>query len=562
MTLSGRSLTLLLLLASSAAFAQTPTDPFERLRDAYAARDADAAAAVYAEDAVYAELYPDSPPNVLAGRAAIRQQFATFLGALPTDGPIDLNFRLLGRTSSQAGGFYRLRYGAGDSAGVQYGRFATGLGADSFRFDASSSATLAEFEDAPGPTAFAADDEILDQTYYSALAGTWLTASGCRLTITRSTRRLYALDSCGEVWRGLNRVSGREWTAGSRVIDDAAVTRRLVFGTGGSLTVDGVAAQPVSVWRREDIAFAGPAGRLAGTIYRPTGAVPARRPAVVLVHGSGPQDRDGYASIIALMAAQLANSGMVVLTYDKRGVGGSQGRWESAGFDALAADAAAAMAALRARDDVDPARIGLGGSSQAGWVAARAVADGANPAFVMLVGAAGTAMTVEEQNLYNTDVRMRCGGIAEADIALALDQQRAFFAARRNPALAPALAAISRRAESRPGLADWLFPAEVTPSATPQWYDVLDPDFDPLPIWRGYRGDLFMLFGEHDDSTPTATAVRRLRSIGTVTRLRGTQHLGLSASGVCAGELDQVDRFAPVFWATIGRWAGTVGTTP
>lgn len=560
MTWLGRSIALILLLGASAASAQPSDDPFARLRDAYAARDAEAAAAAYADDAVYAELYPESPPNLLAGREAIRRNFAAFFAALPADGPVDLNFRLLRRTASEASGYYRLRFGSGDAATVHYGRFVTGMADGRFRFDASSTATLAEFEGAAGPTALAADDELLDPAYYGALAGRWVTPAGCRLTVTRSARRLYLLDSCGDSWRGLNRMSGREWTAGSRVIDGTAVSRRLRFGPDGTLDVDGVAAQPDPAWRREPISFAGPAGRLAGTLYLPATPGTPRRAAIVLVHGSGPQDRDGYASIIALMAAQFADAGLIVLTYDKRGVGASQGSWEGAGFDALAADATAAMAALRARGDVDPARVGLGGSSQAGWVAARAVADGADSAFVILVGAAGTAMTVEEQNLYNTRVRMRCSGIAERDIALALDQQRAFFAARRDAALAPVLAAISRRAALRPALADWLFPADATPSASPQWYDVLDPDFDPLPVWRAYRGELFMLFGENDDSTPTAVATRRLRAIGTSVVLGGAQHLGLSADGLCSGELDRVDRFAPAFWPTLRGWAETVGS--
>ena len=146
-----------------------------------------------------------------------------------------------------------------------------------------------------------------------------------------------------------------------------------------------------------------------------------------MIHGSGPQDRDGYASIIAVLADQLASSGRVVLTYDKRGSGGSSGDGTRAGFDQLAADAEAGMMMLSKLKNVDPKRVGLAGSSQAGWVAARAVARGANPADVLLLGAAGAAMSVVEQNLYNTEVRMHCAAISDADVKLALDQQRAFF---------------------------------------------------------------------------------------------------------------------------------------
>lgn len=546
-------------MAQTDATTDSATDPFARLRAAYAARDAAAAAAAYAPDARYIEAYGGERPAILTGRAAIERHLRAFLDRLPTGAPVDLNFRTVTAGRGRTTGLYRIRYGNGPTAEALFGHFSTRAGVGGFTFDLSGSADRAAFEDAAGPLMFAADDEELDPLYYASLTGSWQRADGCRWTVTRSVRRLFLLDECSGAWRGLNRISGREWRAGARILDDAAV-RPVRFLSDGSLSVDGQVASVETDIAREAVRFTGPAGVLAGTVYRPSGGT-ARRPAIVLVHGSGPQDRDGYASIIQLMARRLARSGLVVLTYDKRGVGGSAGDWAAAGFPELAVDANAAMTFLRAHPGVDPARVGIGGSSQAGWVAARSVVDGGAPAFVMLIGAAGSALNVEEQNLYNTGVLMRCSGIAEPQVRVALAQQAAFFAARRDPARLPELQAATANAanHANAALADWLFPNDITPSPQPQWYHVLDTRFDPLPVWRSYRGPLLMLFGEHDDSTPTSDALSRVSTIRranvTVATIAGAQHIGLATDDACRSELGGLGGFAPGFWEVVDGWA-------
>lgn len=66
-------------------------------------------------------------------------------------------------------------------------------------------------------------------------------------------------------------------------------------------------------------------------------------PAVVLVHGSGPGER----SYFAVMSSYFASLGMAVLTYDKRGCGGSSGDWREVDLDVLAQDALAPYRRLR-----------------------------------------------------------------------------------------------------------------------------------------------------------------------------------------------------------------------
>jgi dienelactone hydrolase len=551
-------------LSGWAAANELAADPYAILRKAYAEGNAALASNAYAPGAVYSEHYPGTAPVIRVGSAQIEDGFARLyaqLGAPSPNYPIDINFRFATRQIVNGGaadtGFYRLRVGLGTDAKSYYGSFATWVRDGRFVADSSGAATVEDFEGLPGAVAYAVDDEALAAAYYDRHTGTY-TDDTCTVVITRSARRLFALDECTGNWRGLNRQSGLNWSAGTSLIDAKGDTPYRFDLTGeGSLVIG---ALPASTFRKqllvrlEAVRF-GTASELGGALYLPMAGT-GKRPALVMLHGSGPQDRNGYASIIALMAQRLARAGVVVLTFDKRGVGESRGRWNSASLDDLASDAQQAMRYLATRREVDGSRIGLAGSSQAGWIAAKAIADGAKPAFTILVGAAGSALTVEEQNLYNTEALMRCARIAPSDIRLALNQQRAFFAARSDASKQAILATLSLRAQASPTLRDWLFPATIEPSAEPQWYNVLDTRFDPLPVWKRYDGKAFFLFGTLDDSTPTPVAVQRLKSVSAarVEVLRGAQHLGLAAKSLCDG-LETRQRFHPSFFIVLERWA-------
>lgn len=548
------------LFGFSASEAQA--DAFEQLRSAYAERDAAAAAKAYGPDAVVTYRYDGSAEERHVGSAAIARSFQSLFDQIDPKQRLDLNFRTTQKVGNMVSGYYRLRIAGAPT----YGTFTVTLdGSGKFASDLGGSASMAAFEEASGPLMFANDGEDLERAYYGKLTGRYRAADGCYLVVTRSIVRMFVRDTCTNQWRGLNRVSGREWTAGNTIVSEKKlVTYRFaeLIGTGAaSVAVEGPAGTRTATrrdtYRREDVSFtAGDGTRLTGTIYLPVGWK-GRRPGSVMLHGSGAQDRDGYASIIGVLADQLADSGRVVLAYDKRGSGGSDGDGNRAGFDLLADDAMAAMSAVRARAEVDPARVGLAGSSQAGWVAAKAIARGAKPADVLLLGAAGAAISVAEQNLYNTDVRLQCAKVAPADRRLALRQQRAFFDFLGDSRMAGALDAVTAKARARPVLADWLFPdSRTTDRSAGAWYVVLDPAFDPLPLWRAYRGRTLFLFAEHDDATPTREVLRRLAPLrATVKMLRAAQHLGLRASDRCNGELNALTAFSNELMPAIATFA-------
>ena len=391
-------------------------EPFSELRAAYVARDANAAAAAYAPDARVVYRYVGALEESYRGTEPIMSSFKALFDQVDAKDRLDLNFRETSRDGNRVQGVYRLRIGKTQAS---YGRFDVVLDASGkFASDTSTSASREDFEEASGAVMLNSDEETLDRGYYAQLTGRYRLPDGCVLVVTRSVVRLFVRNSCSNDWRGLSRQSGRKWTAGDRVLSDKQITAYSFAPITGSASpsvevVDAQGAKAalrVPAYVTEDVSFRSADGTmLAGTIYKPSGGV-KKRAATIMLHGSGPQDRDGYASIIAVLADELAASGRVVLAFDKRGSGASDGDGDRAGFGVLASDARAAMEYLAKRPEVNPSRIGLAGSGQAGWVAAKAIADGASPADVMLLGAAGAALTVAEQNLYNTEVRMRCQG--------------------------------------------------------------------------------------------------------------------------------------------------------
>ena len=145
----------------------------------------------------------------------------------------------------------------------------------------------------------------------------------------------------------------------------------------------------------ENIRFERAGVALAGTVFRPRQPVAA----VVLVHGSGQEKR------MTDMAMRLAESGIAVLTYDKRGVGESGGVYagpevgtnniDAANLDLLAGDAAAATDALLAHLPARAGPVGLLGFSQAGWVIP--LAAGKSRAVRFMVLFSGPVATAREQ---------------------------------------------------------------------------------------------------------------------------------------------------------------------
>ncbi|MFC4588941.1 alpha/beta hydrolase family protein [Sphaerisporangium corydalis] len=155
--------------------------------------------------------------------------------------------------------------------------------------------------------------------------------------------------------------------------------------------------------RATEVSFTG-AGGLAmhGTVLSPVGAKTAL-PGMVLVHGAGATLRTKLMG----EAIAFAHQGLSVLVYDKRTLGYSLFHRS---YSQLADDAIGGIAALRAQPGVDPAKVGIWGLSEGGWVAPMAAARSKDIAFLVTVGA--NAMQPLRQQTWAVAAGLRKAGVS------------------------------------------------------------------------------------------------------------------------------------------------------
>jgi uncharacterized protein len=128
--------------------------------------------------------------------------------------------------------------------------------------------------------------------------------------------------------------------------------------------------------------------RLAGTFTVPMGTGPF--PGVLLITGSGPQDRDetiGPHKPFKVLADALTRRGVAVLRVDDRGVGESSGNWMTVGYDGYAQDVRCGLEFLRRQPEIDARRLGLLGHSEGGRIGARVAAQSKDVAFLVMLAA-------------------------------------------------------------------------------------------------------------------------------------------------------------------------------
>ncbi|WP_031497781.1 alpha/beta hydrolase family protein [Bryobacter aggregatus] len=155
--------------------------------------------------------------------------------------------------------------------------------------------------------------------------------------------------------------------------------------------------KPPFVYEVEEVSFTGgaPDVTLAATLTKPKGA--GRFAAVVLVSGSGPQNRDeelaGHKPFW-IWADALTRAGFTVLRYDDRGTAKSTGKFKGSTSNDFALDAAGAVTYLRTRKDIDATKIVVMGHSEGGLIAP--IVAAADPKLAGIVLLAGTGVTGEK----------------------------------------------------------------------------------------------------------------------------------------------------------------------
>lgn len=338
--------------------------------------------------------------------------------------------------------------------------------------------------------------------------------------------------------------------------------------------------QPPYPYLVRDVEFRHPHGhRLSGTITLPKDAsADAPVPGIVLVSGSGPQDRDetifGHKPFLVLADA-LARGGVAVLRYDDRGVGGSGGDFASATTFEFATDADAATEHLKAVPEVDAARVGLIGHSEGGLVVpivARWQREQGNPDTMLAFGVLLAGPGVPGDALIRLQMRrlLEAAGISEERLAPVIESQGKLIEASkagdlaemRQAArdLAAAQAAIAAEGMLEEELLLASADAMVAQMQSPWMQTFLS--LDPRPLLVEMRIPTLALVGsldrqvDPDQNLPAIEAALRLGGAPfRVRRLDGLNHLFQPATTGAIDEYGSIETtFDPAAIAEIVAW--------
>jgi pimeloyl-ACP methyl ester carboxylesterase len=310
---------------------------------------------------------------------------------------------------------------------------------------------------------------------------------------------------------------------------------------------------------------------LAGTLTIPEGAGPF--PAVVMITGSGAQDRDetllGHKPFLVI-ADHLTRHGVAVLRADDRGVGGSTGSVAEATAEDEVGDALAGVALLKSVPDIDGAHIGLIGHSEGAIVAPMASAQSADVAFIVLL--AGPGLKGRDLLTMQSEAIMRAAGQEEGAITKATTLHRGLMDALERGAdraeiesAIRELAAAQREGMRAPPLSDQQMNAIVKQqvmSLQTRWFKSF-LFLDPREALRGVKAPVLALNGSLDTQVPAKANLgeieKALRNGGnkdvTARELPGLNHLFQHARTGSPEEYAQIEQtFAPEALAVITDW--------
>ncbi len=198
-------------------------------------------------------------------------------------------------------------------------------------------------------------------------------------------------------------------------------------GYTGTFTLKRQAAQAAATatvpYKQEEVTVKNGAVSLAGTLTLPASGGPS--PAVVLISGSGQQNRDedifGFQPF-RMFADHFTRNGIAVLRLDDRGIGGSTGDVLKATSQDFAGDVASAVAYLKSRSDIDAKQIGLLGHSEGGLIAPMVATQTDDVAFLILLAGPGvTGEKILERQV--ADV-MKSQGAPQAQVDQAVTDQK------------------------------------------------------------------------------------------------------------------------------------------
>jgi len=313
-------------------------------------------------------------------------------------------------------------------------------------------------------------------------------------------------------------------------------------------------------YREDEVSYTNPKAniKLAGTLTTPQGKGPFT--AVLLITGSGPQDRDetiaGHKPFLVL-ADYLTRHGIAVLRADDRGVGQSGGQFASATTADFATDAEAGVAYLKTRPEIHAAKIGLIGHSEGGTIAPMVAARNRDVAFIVMLagtGVTGDLIIVEQVRL----IALANGATQLQAESLAARQHQITELVKSEQPLNVLKPKLRELLSDKPAAQIDTLTAELTSP----WYRYF-LSFDPATVLSKVTSPVLALNGEKDMQVPPALNLPAIRRVLTaagnqhfeVVELPGLNHLFQHAKTGSPIEYGQIEEtMAPEVLDLVAAW--------
>jgi fermentation-respiration switch protein FrsA (DUF1100 family) len=312
--------------------------------------------------------------------------------------------------------------------------------------------------------------------------------------------------------------------------------------------------------------------KLAGTLTLPPSGGPF--PAVLLITGSGAQDRDeavfGHRPFLVL-ADYLTRRGIAVLRVDDRGVGKSTGDRAKATSEDFAGDALAGVEYLKSIKEINPKQIGLIGHSEGGIIAPMVAIQSPDVAFIVLM--AGTGLTGEQILYLQTALIYKAGGASDEAIAKDRKLKEQMFAVvkqekdsvaaqkRLRKLLTDALAQMNEQEKQVLGYSQDMPDISIKEMLSPWFRYFLT--YDPKPTLMKVKCPVLAINGEKDMQVPpkeNLPAIEQALKAGgskdyTVKELPGLNHLFQKAETGSPTEYSKIEEtISPTALDMMGDW--------
>jgi fermentation-respiration switch protein FrsA (DUF1100 family) len=311
---------------------------------------------------------------------------------------------------------------------------------------------------------------------------------------------------------------------------------------------------------------------LAGTLTFPFEKDPF--PAVLLITGSGPQDRDetiyGHRPFLVL-ADYLTRHGIAVLRVDDRGVGESTGDFSQATSEDFTFDVLAGIEYLKTRKEISPEQIGLIGHSEGGLIAPIVAVKSPDVSFIVLM--AGPGLTGEEISYLQGALISRAMGVSEEDVIKNRQFNEKIFSILKE----------EKDSEIAEGRLRQMFEEDWEKMSDEKKEQISDPEvfleaqlqsllspwlkffltYDPKPTLSKVKCPVLAINGEKDLQVPpkeNLSAIEEVLKTGgnqnyTIKELPGLNHLFQTAQTGVPSEYSQIEEtISPEALDLVGKW--------